>query len=221
MSSTDKLASEIVVEAVKFCAFVHRWTPAQVEDPVTGVTQHLDKLGACNAVWLTTTMLLKIDGREDWIKPVLDTYGTWATTVANMYSYLSKNPEPFPGSMVTMGLRLSPSRRDQDDESVEYLKKLQAKVETLMLRSALHEQQAELLGVRTRLDLLMKAHVNSPGEDQVVKAEIAKLLGQLRRSEDRDEFQDRYMTNLQQFQEMVGAAIVLAEKLVSEPETNP
>lgn len=217
--STDKLASEIVVEAVKFCAFLHRWTPRQIEDHPTGVEEHMDRIRACNAVWITTSMLMKIDNRMDWIDPVLVSYNTWTDTLTSMYEYLGQSPEPFPGSFVTMGMKLTPGRRDKEDDSVEYLKRLQTKVETLMLKSAMHEQQAELLNVRTRLDLLMKAHVNSPAEDEVVKGEIAKLMGQLRRSEGRDEFQDRYMTNLQQFKDLVGEAIVLAEKLVSEAET--
>lgn len=219
MSSTEKMTSEIVVEAVKFSTILHQWTPAQVEDPQQGVQEHLERISAAGAVWMTTRMLMVINGKEELLKPVLEKYETWTSGLTSMYEYLARSPEQFPGSIVTMGLRLRPSRKDIGSDTIDYLKKLQVKVETLMLKSAMHEQQAELLSVRARLSLLREAHVNSDQEKKVVAAEIEKLEGNLRVSRGRDEYQDRYMTNLQQFLDFVREATRVAEDLVSEDET--
>ena len=215
----DELTAGIVVEAVKFTSWLHQWTPAQVDNPEQGVDDHLERIQACNAVWHTTRLLMVLDQRVEMLKPIMDRYQTWTSGLASMYEYLAQSPEPFPGSILTMGLRLTPSKKDLQTDTVEYLKKLQVKVETLLLKSAMHEQQAELQTVRKKLLILKEAHVNSPAEREVIQAEIARMEGNLRVSRDRDEYQDRYMSNLQEFLEFVRAATKVAEDLVSEDET--
>jgi hypothetical protein len=218
--TTNQLTTGILVEAVKFSSWLHQWTPVQVEDPEKGVSDHLERIQACNAVWHTTRLLMVLDQKTKLLQPILDRYETWTSGLASMYEYLARSPEPFPGSILTMGMRLTPSKKDLQNETVDYLKKLQVKVETLLLKSAMHEQQAELQTVRKKLLILKEAHVNSPAEREVIQAEIARMEGNLRVSRDRDEYQDRYMSNLQEFLEFVRAATKVAEDLVSGDETN-
>ena len=215
----DDLTAGILVEAVKFTAWLHQWTPDQVNDPEKGVKDHLERIQACNGVWQTTRMLMVIDDRLQMLQPVMEKYESWTSGLTDMYTYLSQSPEPFPGSFVTMGMRLTPSKKDLDNDTTEYLKKLQVRVETLLLKSSMHEQQAEIQTVRRKLLFLREAHVNSAKEKEIVQAEITRMEDNLRVARDRDEFQDRYMSCLQEYLDFVREATAAAESLVSEDET--
>ena len=216
----DDLTAGILVEAVKFTAWLHQWTPDQVNNPAKGVKDHLERIEACNGVWNTTRMLMVIDDRLQMLQPVMERYESWTSGLTDMYSYLSQSPEPFPGSFVTMGMRLAPSKKDLDNDTSDYLKKLQVRVETLLLKSSMHEQQAELLMVQRKLLILREAHVNSDQERELVQKEITRMEDNLRVSRGRDEYQDRYMACLQEYLDFVREATAAAESLVSEDETN-